>query len=119
MRAGTLWCKKLHRFFIAIARTALNDDGVAGTTLHPVVWSAAANPKRRRVEQAVRNFAWLPGPAHLWVSDWSQMPVAYIGEADVAVCLFLLDFWLRWFISWVAYTGLVMLVILGWWGFLP
>ena len=77
--------QEIHRFFIAIARTALNDDWVAGTTLHPVVWSAAADPKRRRVEQAVRNFAWLPVPAHLWVSDWFQVPVACIGEAGVAV----------------------------------
>ena len=87
-RACSVWypvVEKLHRFFIAIARAALNDDGVAGTTLHPVVWSAAANPKRRRVERAVRNYAWLPGPAHLWVADWFQMPVACIGEADVAV----------------------------------
>ena len=39
--------RELHRFFIAIARSVLNDDGMSGTTLHPVVWSAAANPKRR------------------------------------------------------------------------
>ena len=93
-RACARWypvVQKLHRFFIAIARVALNDDGVAGTTLHPVVWSAAANPKRRRVEQAIRNFAWLPGPAHLWVSVWYQMPVACIGEADVAIWPFSVD----------------------------
>ena len=48
---------ELHRYFIAIARAALNDDGLAGTTLHPVVWSTAANPKHRRVERAVRDFA--------------------------------------------------------------
>ena len=76
---------ELHRFFIAIARAALNDDGLAGTSLHPVVWSAAANPKRRRVEQAVRNFAWLPGPPRLWTARWFQVPVACIGEADVVV----------------------------------
>ena len=43
--------QELHRFFIAITRSVLNDDGVSGTTLHPVVWSAAANPKRRKAEQ--------------------------------------------------------------------
>ena len=87
-RACAKWypvVQNLHRFFIAIAGTALNEDGMAGTALHPVVWSAAANPKRRKVEQAVRNFAWLPGPARLWVSDWYQVPVACIGGADVAV----------------------------------
>ena len=76
---------ELHRYFIAIARAALNDDGLAGTTLHPVVWSAAANPKRRRVERAVRDFAWLPGPPGLWTARWFQVPVAFIGEADVGV----------------------------------
>ena len=74
----------LHRFFIAIARSVLDDDGVSGTTLHPVVWSAAANPERRKVEQGNRNFARLPGPVHLWTSDWYQLPVACIGEGDVA-----------------------------------
>ena len=58
---------------------------LAGTTLHPFVWSAAANPKRTRIERAVRNFAWLPGPAWLWTAGWFQVPVASIGEADVAV----------------------------------
>ena len=74
----------LHRFLIAIARTALNEDGQVGTSLHPTVWSAAAHPKRRRVEQVVRNCAWLPGPAELWTSAWHRLPVACIGEADVA-----------------------------------
>ena len=74
----------LHRFFIAIARAALNEDGSAGTSLHPFVWAAAANPKRRRVKPVVRNFAWLPGPPELWSARWFQMPGVYIGEADVA-----------------------------------
>ena len=86
-RACVRWypvVRELHRFFIAIARAALNDDGVAGTTMHPVVWSAAANPKRRKVQRAVRNYAWLPGLAHLWAAEWFQVPLACIGEADVA-----------------------------------
>ena len=84
MRWYPLVCE-LHRFFIAIARAALNDDGLAGTSLHPVVWSAAANPKRRKVERAVRNFAWLPGPPRMWTARWFQVPVACIGEADVGI----------------------------------
>ncbi len=40
--------REFHHFFIAIARSVLNDDGMSGTTLHPVVSSAAANPKRRK-----------------------------------------------------------------------
>ena len=76
--------RELHRFFIAIARSVLNDDGMSGTALHPVVWSAAANPRRRKVEQGSGNLATLPGPAHLWISDWYQLPVACIGEGDMA-----------------------------------
>ena len=86
-RACSVWypvVENLHRFFIAIARTALNEDGAVGTSLHPVVWSAAANPKRRRVERAVRNFAWLPGPTGLWTSAWHRLLVACIGVEDVA-----------------------------------
>ena len=74
----------LHRFFIAIARAALNEDGLAGTSLHPVVWATAANPKRRRVEPVVRNFAWLPGPPGLWTARWFRVPGTCIDEADVA-----------------------------------
>ena len=36
--------RELHHFFIAIARSFLNDDGMSGTTLHLVVWSNAAHP---------------------------------------------------------------------------
>ena len=76
--------RELHRFFIAIARSVLNDDGMSSTTLHPVVWSAAADPKRTRVERGAGNFARLPGPVRLWTSDWYQLPIACISEGDVA-----------------------------------
>ena len=76
--------RELHRFFIAIARSVLNDDGMSSTTVHPVVWSAAADPKRTRVERGVGNFARLPGPVRLWTSDWYQLPIACISEGDVA-----------------------------------
>ena len=62
--------QELHPLFIAIARSVLKADGVSGATLHPVVWSAAANPKRRNIKQTNRNFTRLPGPVHLWTSDW-------------------------------------------------
>ena len=85
-RACTRWypvVRDLHRFFIAVARAELNEDGSAGTSLHPLVWAAAANPKRRRVEPVVRNFAWLPGPPELWTARWYQMPGVRLDEADV------------------------------------
>ena len=51
----------LHRFFIAISRAVVNHDGQDGTAPDPVVWSAGAVPKRRRLVLAVRDrafFAW-------------------------------------------------------------
>ena len=80
--------RELHRFFIAIVRSVLNDDGMSGTTLHPVVWSAAANPKMKRVEPGGGNFARLSGLVSLWTSDWYQLPVACVGEGDIALWLF-------------------------------
>ena len=51
----------LHRFFIAISRAVVNHDGRDGTAPDPLVWSAGAHPKRRRLVHAVRYrvfFAW-------------------------------------------------------------
>ena len=51
----------LHRFFIAISRAVVNHDGGGGTAPDPLVLSAGALPKRRRLVHAVRDrafFAW-------------------------------------------------------------
>ena len=45
----------LHRFFIAVARAVVNHDGLGGTALNPLVWSASALRKRRRLVHAVRD----------------------------------------------------------------
>ena len=42
-------------------------DGVAGTSLDPMVWSVGA-PKRRRVVHAVRDGAFLLWPPGIW--EW-------------------------------------------------
>ena len=60
----------LHRFFIAIARTVINHDGEAGTSMHPVVWSVGSAHTRRRVVHAVRDRAFLLGPAGIWDGEW-------------------------------------------------
>ena len=52
----------LHRYFIAIARVGVNEDGHGGSAPHPIVWDRGKQPKRRRVLQAVRGFAWVPRP---------------------------------------------------------
>ena len=51
--------------------------------LTPLVWSAGALPKRRRLVHAVRNHATLPGSAVIWASDWVGVPPAAIGAEDV------------------------------------
>ena len=56
----------LHRFFIATARAVVNHDGEAGTSMDPMVWSVGSAPKRRRGAHAVRDRAFLPGPAGIW-----------------------------------------------------
>ena len=87
-RSCTRWypiARELHHFFIAIARSVLNNDGESGTSLHPVIWSNTANPKRRRIHPGYENFAKLPGPVSLWTSDWYRMPVARIGDDDICL----------------------------------
>ena len=74
----------LHRLFIAISRTVVNHDGNDGTAPDPVVWSAGALPKRRRLVHAVRDLAMLPGPPAIWTGDWVNGPVAVICAEDVA-----------------------------------
>ena len=43
----------LHRFFIAISRTVVSHNGLGGTAPDPLVWSAGALNKRRRLVFAV------------------------------------------------------------------
>ena len=45
----------LHRFFIAVSRAVVNHEGRDGTAPDPLVWSACALPKRRRLVHAVRD----------------------------------------------------------------
>ena len=75
--------KELQHFFIVITRTVVNLDDSGGTSLHPTVWSSAANPKRRRVQRAVRDLAWLPGPESLWTSVWRSSPRAEVTDDDI------------------------------------
>ena len=49
----------LQRFFIAISRAVVNHDGWDGSAPDPLVWSAGALPKRRRLVHAVRDQALL------------------------------------------------------------
>ena len=73
----------LHRFFIAIARAAVNSDGCAGVALHPTVWSSGGPAKKRKVRVSAWEFAWVPGPTGLWRHGSVGWPCIEIGEDDV------------------------------------
>ena len=74
----------LHRFFIAISWAVVNHDGLGGTVLHTMVWSATSLPKRRRIVHAVRNFALLPWPPTIWLGELVAGPSVTIDADDVA-----------------------------------
>ena len=74
----------LHRCFIAISRAVVNHDGRDGTAPDPVVWSAGARPKKRRLVHAVRDRAFLPGPLGIWDSEWVTVPESVICADDIA-----------------------------------
>ena len=73
----------LHRFFIAIS-SAVNHDGRDGTASDPMVWSAGALPKRRRLVHAVRDWVFLPGPPGIWDSQWVTVPASAVCAEDIA-----------------------------------
>ena len=75
----------LHRFFIAMSRAVVNHDGRDGTAPDPLVWSAGALPKRRRLVHAVRDRAFLHGPLGIWHSEWFQVPATAICAEDISL----------------------------------
>ena len=86
----------LNRFFIAISRAVVNHDGRDGTVPDPLVWSAGALPKRRRLVHAVRDRAFLPGPPGFWHSEWFQIPAAAICAEDIAIWLYTTGLLVKW-----------------------
>ena len=53
-------------FFDRYPGLVVNHVDGAGIALDPLVWSAGALPERRKLENAVRDHAFLPGPAGIW-----------------------------------------------------
>ena len=74
----------LHRFFIAISRAIVNDDGQGGRAPDPLVWSVGSRQKRRRPVEAMRDYAMLPGAQRLWVGGWICWPSIDITVDDVS-----------------------------------
>ena len=102
----------LHRFFIAVSRAVVNHDGRDGTAPDPLVWSAGAHSKRRRLVRAVRDRAFLPGPPGLWDSDWVTIPASVITADDIALWPYTPGLWLSGFLFWLVFIGLLVGMIL-------
>ena len=100
----------LHRFFIAISRAVVNHDGRDGTAPDPLVWSAGALPKRRRLVHAVRDRAFLPGPLGIWHSEWIQIPATAISAEDIA----LWPYTPRLLVKWVSFLNSLHWPVVTW-----
>ena len=103
----------LHRFFIAISRAVVNHDDLDGTAPDPLVWSAGAHPKRRRLVHAVRDRAFLPGPPGIWDSEWVCIPASAICAEDILIGPILLVSWSGGLLFWAHFIGLLVVWILG------
>ena len=86
MVAGTLLFLAFIVFSTAISRAVVNHDGRDGVAPNPLVWSAGALPKRRRLVHAVRDRGrFLPGPLGIWDSEWVTVPASAICAEDIAL----------------------------------
>ena len=74
---------ELHRFFVAIARVAVNEDGCAVVALHPTVWSCGGLIERRKVRVSAWEYAWVPGPVGLWRHGSVGWPCIEVRDVDV------------------------------------
>ena len=109
----------LHRIFIAISRAVVNHDGRNGTAPDPLVWSAGAHPKRRRLVHAVRDRAFLPGPPGIGDSEWVNIPASAICAEDIAHWPYTPGLLVKWW-CFLGHTSLACWWIgsWGWWYFL-
>ena len=73
----------LHRIFIAISGAVVNHDDRDGTAPDPLVWSAGAHPKRRRLVHAVRDRVFSPGPPGVKDSEWVNIPASAFCAEDI------------------------------------
>ena len=79
MVAGTLTFIDFSLPFLELWSIMMVGDGTAPD---PLVWSAGAHPKRRRLVHAVRDRAFLPQPPGVWDSDWVHVPASAICAED-------------------------------------
>ena len=75
----------LHRFFIAISRAVVNDDGKGGKAPDPMCWCAGSKPKKRKAMDPVRDLAMVPGPVGLGQNGSFKWPRIDITAADIGL----------------------------------
>ena len=90
----------------------VNHDGRDGTAPDPLVWSAGAHPKRRRLVHAVRDRASLPGPPGIWDSEWVHVPASAICAEDIAHWPYTTGLLVKWLPFWALCIGLLVVWIL-------
>ena len=78
-----------------------NHDGSSGIAPDPLVLSASAHPKRRRLVHAVRDRAFLPGPPGIWDGGWVNIPASAISADDIAHWSYTTSL----LVKWVAFLG--------------
>ena len=71
----------------------------AGLAMDPLVWSAGGAPKRRRVVHAVRDRAFLPGPAGIWDGECGVVAVSSISCHDVELWPYSVSMLVKWVYS--------------------
>ena len=67
---------------------AVNDDGLSGSDCNPLVWRAGSLSNRRKIVEAFRDFAMLPGPQALWSGGWQDWVELNVTAEDVRIWLF-------------------------------
>ena len=90
------YIKTLHQFFIAIPRAAVNHVGNNGIAPHPLVWYAGALLKRRGLVHAVRDRAFLRGPAGTWDGEWISLAAALVTAEDVGTWPYSVGILVKW-----------------------
>ena len=77
----------LHRFFIAVSRAVVDCDDSSGLdwSLILLFGLLEAFLRRRRIADIVRDVALLPGPLHIWDSEWVCVPPSAVSAGDVCL----------------------------------
>ena len=82
-------------FSLPFLRAVVNHGGWNGVAPDPLVWSAGARPKGRRLVRAIRDRAFLPGPPGIWDSEWVTVPASAICAEDISHWPYTSVFWLN------------------------